>query len=96
MLKRILILPFIAALGACASPDGPVRIETVEVVREVQKPCPAELPVRPAKIGALPTDLAALAATLAAKLAEYSDPGKYADRADAIMARCTVPADKEI
>jgi hypothetical protein len=78
----------VALVAACAHVDPPVKIETVEVVKEVQKPCPGEKPERPAKIGVLPTDLAALAALLGAKLAEYSDPGKYADRADAIMDRC--------
>ncbi len=78
-------------LTGCSTMQGPVEVETVTVVKETQKPCPAERPVRPAKIGTLPTDLVALVAVLGAKLAEYSDPGKYADRAEAIMDRCTVP-----
>lgn len=75
------------ALAACAT-ESATRIETVEVVKEVQRPCPGERPARPAKIGALPIDLAQLAAVLGAKLAEWSDPGKYADQADAIFDRC--------
>lgn len=85
-LTAALLIPA-AMLTACAS-DPPVRIETVEVVKETQRPCPGERPARPAKIGTLPTDLAQLVAVLGAKLAEYSDPGKYADRAEAIFDRC--------
>lgn len=75
-------------LAACTTPDPAVKIETVEVVREVQKPCPADRPARPAPIGDLPTNLEALAAVLGAKLAEYSDPGRYTDRVEAILDRC--------
>ena len=87
-----IIAAALVTLNACATTGDPtVRIETVTVIEEVEKPCPAERPARPAPIGDLPTDLIALAAALGAKLAEYSDPGKYADRAEAIMDRCTVP-----
>lgn len=91
MLRTMFILGALS-LSACATTeDPPVRIETVTVIEEVEKPCPANRPARPAPIGELPTDLVALAAALGAKLAEYSDPGKYADRAEAIMDRCTEP-----
>lgn len=77
-------------IAACATP-GPVgvRVETVERVVETQRPCPGEKPARPAPLDRpLPTDAVALAALLAAKLAEWSAPGMYGDQADAIMTRC--------
>ena len=82
----------LALLNACAGdPDPVVSIRTVEVVREVEKPCPAVRPDRPAVIGTFPTDLEALAAVLASKLEEWSGEGQYGDRAEAIMNRCTEP-----
>lgn len=96
--KRPLIaIPFIL-LTACATP-APVgiRTETVEVPVETQRPCPGVKPKRPAPLERpLPTNLEALAATLAAKLAEWSAPGMYGDKADAIMTRClTEPAPQD-
>lgn len=76
------------ALAACKTTSPNVRIETVEVLREVTKPCPGQRPARPAPIGVLPGDLAQLAAVLGAKLAEYAAPGKYADQSEAIFDRC--------
>lgn len=77
------------ALAGCAGREAPVtRIETVEVVREVPRPCPADIPERPAPIGQLPSDLETLAALLGAKLKEWASPGGYGDRAAAIIARC--------
>lgn len=64
-----------------------VRVETVEVPVEVQKPCPVKQPVRPAA-RKLPTQLEALAATLAAWLKEYAAPGGYADKAEQAIAEC--------
>ena len=92
----ILSLALIALAGCVtASNDPPVRIVTQTVIEEVEKPCPAEHPTRPTPLGELPTDLVSLAAALGAKLAEYADRGKYADRAEAIMDRCTEPPDLE-
>lgn len=79
-------------ITACSTPEPGIEVRTVEVVREVQKPCPGTVPVRPAPLGPLPADALALAATLGAKLAEYAGPGKYADQASAYFASCP-PAD---
>lgn len=78
-------------LSACAHTNGPPVVEqrTVEVVREVQKPCPAERPKRPDKlVQPLPTDGVQLAAVLSVKLLEYAGPGGYADRAEAFFDEC--------
>lgn len=88
MAKRHIPVLCAVALIGCSHPEPGVRIETVEVVREVQKPCPAERPERPKPLGNLPVDAVALAATLAAKLAEYSGEGKYADRAETFFDTC--------
>jgi hypothetical protein len=85
---RHLILPSLFLLSACAH-EGPVRIETVTVTKEVQRPCPGTKPKRPEPLARpLPSDLEQLAAVLAAKLGEYALPGQYADQAEAIMDRC--------
>lgn len=87
---RLIIISVAAlALAGCATTGQPTRVETVEVIKEVQVPCPAQRPARPAPLGPLPADLETLAALLAAKVKEYAGPGAYADQADAIMARCT-------
>lgn len=79
------------AARQAAAPPPAVRVETVEVVKEVQRPCAGTIPARPAPLGVLPEDARALASMLGAKLVEYAGPGKYADRADALMARCAKP-----
>ncbi|WP_230280284.1 hypothetical protein [Croceicoccus sp. Ery15] len=87
-MKRALVL--CALLAGCGGEEGGIRIERVEVPVEVQKPCPAERPLRPGPLGALnPDTLKALAQTLA-KLAEYSDDGQYADQAESVFDICEV------
>lgn len=85
----------IAALGfltaSCGADQTHPAIETRIVTQtvEVQVPCPATIPPRPAKLAQpLPTDAVKLAATLAVALAAYSAPGGWADRAEAAMAIC--------
>lgn len=86
-MKYLAILAPIA-LAACQTAEPGIEVRTVEVVREVQKPCPGTPPVRPGPLGPLmATAEAALAQTLA-KLAEYSAPGQYADQADAYVEAC--------
>lgn len=88
-MKLAIALIAAAALAGCAGGQSATKIETIEVIKEVQKPCPGERAARPTPlISPLPTDLETLAAVLAAKLVEYAGPGKYADKADAIMLRC--------
>lgn len=93
--RQLRAIPVISAallLISCATAAPPgIRAETVEVVREVQRPCPVTKPVRPKPIGALPTDLQALAAVLGGKLLEWAGPGGYGDRAEAAIDTCTRP-----
>lgn len=94
MKRTISILETVALflLTACATDQPGIQVKTVEVVKEVQRPCPGVKPVRPAALAKpLPTSLEALAAALAAKLAEWSAPGQYGDKADAVLTRCLTP-----
>lgn len=75
-------------LAGCATTEPGIEVRTVEVPVEVLRPCPAKAPVRPDPGGPWPSGLLALSAALAAKLAEYSAPGKYADQVDAYVAAC--------
>lgn len=88
---RLLILAPIALLAACATTNAArpaVEIRTVVKTVEITKPCPVTKPVRPSKLGTLPTDANKALALVGAKLAEYAAPGKYADRADAAIDTC--------
>lgn len=88
-MKRI-ILPCLALSACCAKPTPPaVEIRTVTKTVEIQRPCAVTVPKRPAPLGSLPTDLAKLAATLGAKLSEWSGPGGYGDQADRAIRTCT-------
>lgn len=83
-------LASLLALAGCTSTSPPaVAVRTVEVVREVQRPCPVTPPRRPAPLDRpLPADVAALAALLGARLAEWAGPGGYGERADAALMLC--------
>lgn len=73
-------------------PEPGIQVRTVEVIKEVQRPCPVTKPVKPAPIAKpYPSDAVQLAALLALKLAEYAGPGGYAERADAAIERCVKP-----
>lgn len=89
---RYPILAPLALLTACATTQTAppaVEIRTVQVIKEVPRPCPVTKPTRPAPLPKpMPTDLARFAATVLAKLAEYAGPGGYADRADAAIDTC--------
>lgn len=91
-MRYLVVLPLFA-LTACPGRVQPPQpgIQVKEMVRtvEVQRPCVATVPVRPAKLGALPTDAVALVAVLGAKLAEWSGAGGYGERADEAIKRCT-------
>ncbi|WP_010218832.1 hypothetical protein [Sphingomonas sp. PAMC 26621] len=89
---RFAIIAALALAGCAAKVTPPaVQIKTVTVTREVQRPCVVTRPARPVPLGALPTSLARLAAVLGAKLAEWSGPGGYGERADAAIVTCTRP-----
>ncbi len=88
----VLVVLILAGCATTAPPVG-VEVRTVEVVKEVQKPCPVTAPARPAPLPRpLPADAAALAAALGAKLAEWAGPGGYGERADAALRTCTASA----
>lgn len=92
---RYLALLALVALSACATDQTPppaVQIKPVPQIVEVQRPCQVTVPARPAPLAKpYPTDALQLAAFLGAKLAEYSGPGGYAERADAALRTCSKP-----
>lgn len=89
---RHLILPSLFLLTACAHDQQGIHTEVVTVEKEVMRPCAGTKPPRPEPLSRpLPTDPVALAALLGAKLAEYSAKGMWADKAEAIITRCTTP-----
>ncbi|MCR4297242.1 MAG: hypothetical protein NUV75_00605 [Gallionella sp.] len=93
MMRKFMLLT-VLALSACATAKEPgIEVRIVEVPIEIQKPCPGTVPVRPAPIGVLPSDLTALAAALGAKLIEYAGEGKYADQAESYFRICPPKAD---
>lgn len=76
------------ALAACQTTQPGIEVRVVEKLVEVQKPCPATPPVRPRPLGALPDTSPAALALVLAKLREYADDGKFADRAEAYFQTC--------
>lgn len=82
------------SLAGCATdpkpcPLAPVKVQTVEVVRTVQKPCAATRPAMPAKLPRpMPTGSDAVIAVLTDKLAEWAGAGGYGERADMAIADC--------
>ncbi len=92
-MRRIAIAT-LSLLSACATTPKPCppsipKVETVEVVRTVAKPCPVTQPVKPAPLAKpLPTKSDALIAVLVEKLAEYAGQGGYAERAEQAIASC--------
>lgn len=75
-------------IAACQTAEPGIEVRTVEVVREVQKPCPGKPPVRPTPLGPLMSTAEAALAQAVAKLAEYSAPGQFADQAEAYVEAC--------
>jgi hypothetical protein len=76
------------ALAACQTTESGIEVRTVEVVKEVQKPCPGIAPVRPGALGPLMSTAEAALAQVLAKLAAYSAPGQYADQVDSYIEAC--------
>jgi hypothetical protein len=85
------LLPVLTiGLAACSTPNPGIEVRTVEVLKEVPRPCPVTKPVTPSKLTRpLPTDPARLIDLLVAKLTEFAGPGGYAERADAALDICT-------
>jgi hypothetical protein len=75
-------------ISACETTQPGIEVRTVEKIVEVQRPCPATPPVRPTPLGALPDTSPAALAMVLAKLAEWSAPGGFGDRAEAYVEAC--------
>lgn len=82
------IIPACLLLAACSHNEPGIEVRTVEVIKEVQKPCPGKVPDRPAALGKLPDTAEAALAAVLAKLGEYSADGQYADQAEAYFEAC--------
>lgn len=93
VVKLSLTTAALALLAACQTAEPGIEVRTVEVVREVQKPCPGKPPVRPAPLGPIMATAEAALAQALAKLAEYSAPGQFADQADAYVEACPPSTD---
>jgi hypothetical protein len=95
MTRQLFAALLCLALAACGGdpPQSPgMKVEYQTVVKEVQRPCPAKKPARPAPLARpLPTDAGALASLLAAKLLEWAGKGGYGERAEAALEVCTRP-----
>jgi hypothetical protein len=94
-MRRTITLAFPFCLAACSTTPKPCppaqlpKVETIEVVRTVAKPCPVTQPIKPAPLAKpLPTKSDALIAVLVEKLAEYAGQGGYAERAEQAIASC--------
>lgn len=90
-MKKLAILPVLGltlSAGMCKTTEPAVEIRTVEVVKEVQKPCPGETPIRPTPLGTLSADARQALAQVGAKLTEYAGKGQYADKAEAYFKTC--------
>lgn len=74
--------------SACKTTQPGIEVRTVEVVKEVHAPCPGTPPVRPEPLGELPDNLASALAVTLAKLAEWSAPGQFGDKAEAYVEAC--------
>ena len=75
-------------VAACQHAQPGIEVRTVTVEKAVEKPCPGKVPVRPAPLGPLASDEDAALAQVLAALAAYSEPGKYADQAEAYFRTC--------
>lgn len=88
---RMIIIAAMLLLSGCAttSPQA-VEIRTVEVIKEVQVPCPATAPARPDTINpnALPPNAVDSVRLLFARLLEWQGSGGYADKAEAAIEIC--------
>jgi len=91
---RIAILIAALSLSACGHPQTASAVQTrvVTTTVEIQRPCPVTVPARPSPLAIpLPTDALQLAALIGAKLAQWSGPGGYGERADAALRKCVAP-----
>lgn len=89
----IVLVSAAVGLPGCKHAEPGIEVRTVEVVKEVQKPCPGTVPARPAKLGPLASTAEAALAQVMAKLAEYSARGQYADLAELYFRTCPPAAE---
>ena len=77
-------------LAACSHAPAPVDVRIQERTVEVMRPCPVEVPTRPAPIdgATLPEDARDALRIVTAKLLEWAGQGGYGDRAEAALAVC--------
>lgn len=90
-MRKLYLLPvMVLALPAakCQTTEPGIEVRTVEVIKEVQKPCPGIVPARPGELGQLAASAEAALAQALAKLAEYSGEGQYADQAESYFEAC--------
>lgn len=91
---RFSTIASLSLLSACAATPKPCppalpKIETIEVVRTVAKPCAVTKPAIPAPLARpLPVGSDALIAVLVEKLAQWSGEGGYGERASAAIDEC--------
>jgi hypothetical protein len=91
-MRRLFMIAAVLSLAGCAAASNPgIEIRTVTVTKEVQRPCAATAPTRPAATGSLPAQAADAVLVLGAKILEWAGEGGYADRAEAAIAECTRP-----
>lgn len=88
LVKLSLTTAAMVSLAACSHTQPGIEIREVEVVREVQKPCPATVPKRPAPLGPLADSAEGALAQVLAKLVEYGGAGQYADQAELYFKTC--------
>lgn len=80
----------LAILSGCATTPA-IDVQIQERLVEVQRPCPASAPDRPAHIGTLPDDARDAARVLAARVLELQGAGGLLDQLYAALAICTAP-----
>jgi hypothetical protein len=91
--NAILLTCFAVMLSGCTNGPRPVKIETVEVVREVMRPCPVDVPERPAYVhgDTLPADARDALRIVSIALAMWQAVGGYGDQAGDAIKVCTAP-----
>lgn len=91
-MRSWMLLIMLAGCATTPKPCPPVqlpRVETIEVVRTVAKPCAVTKPAIPAPLARpLPTGSDALIAVLVEKLAQWAGEGGYGERADKAISEC--------
>lgn len=96
ILTAIAVAALALLLTGCAGRvQNGIEVRTVEVIKEVQVPCPVALPPRPKTIlpSEIPEQAQDASKALFASLLQWQGPGKYADKAEAALRICTEAAE---